>query len=112
MRWTHIIFSIIWFVTACVFGYLSHQSFQSQKIVLIRFTSTIPESPGTMYYNKVNLTMFFNNMVETNNRNIDKLESSMRHSAKTSFVLNLISCIAAIFGFLAQGFEYFYCQRK
>lgn len=50
----------------------------------------------------LNFKEAINTMNAVNNKNINYLESSIRHSAKLTFWLNLLSCIMAFVGFLAQ----------
>jgi len=107
MKWAHFTFCSIWLVTACVFGILAYESYQASNTTLFRFSSDVP-SWGNVKILGVDLGKTLNQMSDTNNKNVGLLESSIHQSAKLTFLLNIISCLMAFSGFVAQVFDHRY----
>jgi len=105
MKWPSLTFCSIWFVTTCVFGILAYESYQASNTALFRFSPEVP-SWGRVEIMGVDLGKTLNKMSETNNENVGLLESSIHQSAKLTFLLNIISCLMAFSGFIAQIFDY------
>jgi hypothetical protein len=114
-RWIHIIFGSIWFITAIVFAFLAYDSYESKDTNLERLSGEAPE--GMMQYTGGNGIPFdpahaVNVLVSVNNKNTDQLEASIRRTAQLSFVLNSVSCVAALAGLFAQTGHYLHEHRK
>jgi len=110
-RWTHIIFGLIWLITALVFWKLACDAHKSESIQLSRFIFRIPHE-YQVQIGGIKFQDVINGIAETNDKNVAMLEDSMHQSSHLSFVLNFISCIVALFGFAAQVGEYFYERAK
>ena len=110
-RWTHIIFGLIWLFTAFVFWKLACDAHKSESIQLSRFTFRIPHE-YQVQIGDIKFQDVINGIAETNDKNVTALENSIHQSSHLSFVLNIISCFAALLGFAAQVGEYFYESEK
>jgi len=104
MKFPTIAFSLIWLVTSVTFGILAWDSKEQEGTTLARFTTNLQES--TVFFSGIDVAKVINGMSTTTNENIASLEESIRHAARLTFWLNLISCIAAAFGFFAQIVDY------
>ena len=103
-RWTHIVFGLIWLVTAIIFGVLAVEAYKSQSTTLLTVGGQMQE--GTIYFSGIDAGRTFNLILATNNTNAKKLEDSIRQSGHISFILNLVSCVMAFAGFIAQVGEH------
>jgi len=96
---------------ALVFGALARDAHKSESIKLSRFTFRIPHE-YQVEIDGVKFQDVINGIAETNDLNVVALENSIHQSSHLSFVLNVISCIVALFGFAAQVGEHFNERRK
>jgi hypothetical protein len=110
-RWTHIVFGLVWLVTAFVFGSMAYYAHESESTKLSRFTFRIPKE-YQMQIGSVRFQDVINGIADTHDKNVAALEDSIRQSSRTSFVLNVISCFTALVGFAAQVGEFFYERRR
>jgi hypothetical protein len=100
-KWTHAIFAAIWLVTALVFARLAYDSFEASKTSLARFSVQFPKW-GTVKIMGIDLPEILTQMANTNNKNTDALEESIRSTAKLTLRLNTISFLMACMGLAAQ----------
>ena len=97
----HFFFCMTWLFFAGVYAMLAIEAGGSINTTLTRCTQRVP--PGAMMViGVVNISNVINHVVDTTNSDIDKLETEMRRSARTSLWLNWCSCFMAILGFTAQ----------
>lgn len=96
------IFIMVWLVTAVVFLGLTIGARQTLSFTLARYSPGFPEAQGSAKLLGVDLVKTLTEMCEANNENVDRLEESLRGSAKLMFWLNLISFCAALAGLCAQ----------
>lgn len=108
-RISTVVFSSIWLVTAVTFGILTVDSKESEGTTLARYSTSIQEGGVRIF--GVDVAKEINGMSATTNENISVLEESIRHTAHLTFWLNLVSCVAATFGFLAQIADYIHDRR-
>ena len=109
-RISTVVFSSIWLVTAVTFGILTVDSKESEGTTLARYSTSSPEY--RVQFSGVDVATVVNEMSATTNSNISALEESIRHTARLTFWLNLISCVAATFGFFAQVADYINDRRS
>lgn len=109
-RWPHVVFGGVWLIAACVFGRLAYDAHASEATELTRFSFRIPSS-FNVQLGSVRFQDVINGLAEAHDRNVAALEDSIRRSARTAFVLNIVSCFAALFGFIAQVGSYLHGSR-
>ena len=102
MKWTVYIYCTIWLITSCIFGILAYESYQTMNTKLLYSPVKFPESHVNAQIVGLNFKEAINAMNDVTNKNIHYLESSIQRSAKLTFWLNLLSCIMAFVGFIAQ----------
>src|SRR5437899_814510 len=114
-RWPHLLFGSVWFITACIFVALAIDAYKLGKISLPRTKIRMPmeaqiviQGPsGGASYNQV-----INQVADVADESSTRIEISIRHSAHTLFVLNIVSVFASGLGFAAQIGEFFHERRK
>jgi hypothetical protein len=109
-RWIHASFCGIWLITAGVFFVLGADAQDSENTTLERF-QPLRQRLGGIEMNGIDPIKELNNMGELTNSNIGKLETSIRHTARFQFWLNIISFFAALLGFGTQASAYVYETR-
>jgi len=101
-QWFHVIFGAIWLFTAIAFACLAYSAHQAEYTSLARFSVDNPKDVQA-FIEGIDIGQTLNEMSETNNRNITMLEDSIRQTSQLAFVLNTISCVAAIAGFFVPA---------
>ncbi len=102
---TQAVFAVVWLVTAVAFAALSVDSWNQKHITLTRYKTDLPEGNGSVFIGGRNLGGEINTAASTTNENIGKLEESIRATGRLTLALNLVSCLGAVAGFVAQIFD-------
>lgn len=85
-----------------VFACLTYAAYVSTSTELARVTVINTPQNMQVLIVGIDVAKVLHEITETTNANVAALENSIREAARLAFVLNLVSCLAAIAGFVAQ----------
>jgi len=100
--WPSVGFCIIWAFFTIAFFFLSCEAYKAMHTTLFRYSEPFPAGGPTIIFGNVDITRTINEITITMNGNVSLLEDSIQQNAKTSFWINMTSCVMALFGFFAQ----------
>lgn len=105
----------IWFIMACSSLYLANDARNLEKTKLAIYAPDIPKGYNLQFATTgkpISITGTINDIAKSHNRNVELLEKSIHQSARTSFMINLLSFVLSLLGLFAQVGSFIHEKKK